>query len=899
MTSKNQTKVSKNHIEKEANAKIRSKLRNLFLLKDLELLENETNSSQDWGTDIYMEVLNKAKDHRREMLFLIQSKGMNKKPKPLKDENSFSFQMSLRHANYFYHQLSEPLIFMVCDITTEIIYWYAVQIDIELNGKIIEQAKKGKKTLQVKIPLNNILNEGNFERFFSDLENSQRNQLHKRRTKLILKANYNQINENISELNIVEGLCKVIDSFEGINVLPISVINELNIFKGSSGYLLGETLLTDNEVFYDFVSNLEIREGICNLKNKSVNYFDVDDLQNKLEKILNFFSVNWITHVTWRGKSVKAEMRICVHNLYISNECNCERCSYSKLNFKKTRELLKSQIDSKNIEFRLRKAYTYYLIADLEKSYIEYKEIIAEINISKFPGFHIIAKFNLLQLKKMISWDYFGDNRNEILKDLEDFTFDLDEILVPEYFLDIFKLIKEKKFIDGALWDIDSKLSEIQKLWYSDQFGGSSRNSQARNLIVGFLRTYNFIEYNLLIYNEYRDFEVLVNKSLEGIFALYSINNPASNKYDHFGFTIIDMWLFHAEPKHIKHLLRKYGLKSLDIQYSDITYDRLHDYIDNLMNSAQIIIENYKNENYKHNNKIIQITSNYLTIIGIINISNDQKNLLLGKYLALLEILGESHFGNYDFLYDYLNNSNEVSIFNLKKIISLLVLDDLRYSHVFTLAIEQYLEKLEGAQVKENALKEILQINEFRADDFCNREQFLDLIFVINDLTAETKNLLKKQLKSKLDETFNEQLYYLFSIHSVLDYEKELFEKYLKLTPDYTKKQTGHEFLSGRKELKNYHLDKVINLMFKFDLEFTPEIRSLSSKAFDKDYYDWLMNIEGFDYSKFNLYWILYFNTDFYRKAFGKSDKLKLEIIKALKENYIEGVAKIFLRTYN
>lgn len=900
MSQKSKLKVSESHIEKEANGKIRSKLRNLFLLKDLELLENETNANQDWGTDIYVEVLNKARENKREMLFLIQCKGMNKKPRILKNEDSFSFQMSLRHANYFYYELSEPLIFIVSDISNDIIYWYAVQLDSQLEAKIIEQAQKGKKSLQVKIPQKNVLNEENFERFFSEIEESQKHQLYKRKSKIFLGPNYKQINHEVNKLNIIDGLCKVIDKFEGIDVLPISVINGLDIFIGKNGSLLGDNLSTDNEAIFDLFSSLELKDNVYSFKNLDNDYSHITDLQEKLKKILLFFSVNWITHLNWRGKAKRIENRICVHNLYFSSNCSCERCSYGELNFKRTNELLEIDVDSINIAFRLRKAYTYYLIADFEKSYREHKNILNDITISKFPGFFIIVKFNLIQLKKMISWDYFGVDRNEILNDLDELTFDLDEILIPEHFIDIFKLVKDKRFIDGALWEIDSKLSEIQKFWFNDQFGGSSRNGYSRALIVDFLRAYGFIEYNLLIYSDYREFEVLVNKALEGIFALYSINNPASDKYDHFGYTIIDMWLFHAEPKHIRYLLNKYKLKSLDIQFTDITYDRLNNYMDNLVNSTGIIIDNFKNENYKHNRKILQITQSYLMILEVINISIEQKNALLQKYLLLLEILGETYFRNYDFLYNFLNSNNEISVSNLEKIISLLTLDNLQSSNVFSLAIELYIKKNNEASVLiEDSLKKILQISEFSIEEFCKRERFSNLVFIIKYLTVETVTILKEQLNSKLEKDFDEELYYLFSIYSVLDHKVEFFEKYLKLTPDYTNLKTGHEFLSGRKETKNYHLDKVINLIFKFDIEFTSEIRLLSSKAVDKDYYDWLMNMEEFDYSKFNLYWILYYKTDFYKKAFGKSKKLRLEIIKGLKENYIEGVAKIFLNNFN
>lgn len=59
--------ISKNYIEKTANEKILGTLRDLFVLKNLDLGENKTDSSQDWGTDFYIEVINKQ--IKRELLF--------------------------------------------------------------------------------------------------------------------------------------------------------------------------------------------------------------------------------------------------------------------------------------------------------------------------------------------------------------------------------------------------------------------------------------------------------------------------------------------------------------------------------------------------------------------------------------------------------------------------------------------------------------------------------------------------------------------------------------------------------------------------------------------------------------------------------------------------------------
>ena len=894
MSVKTNNKPSNNHIEKDANGIITKKLRGLFLSKNFELGENKTDSSQDWGTDFYIEVFNKEKGNKREMLFLLQCKGISRKPKILKDENSFSFTMKLRHANYFFHELSEPLVFMVCDVT-EVVYWYAVQLDAKLKNKIIEQASSKKKTLQVKIPAENILNEDNFEKFLEDLYESKKAQLHKKREHLNSKASYDAVNKSFERLNVVEGILKVLEMFEGINVFPTSMINKIKIFTGESGSLYSETLSTDSEIFYDFIDNIEIRDQLFYLKNDNVDYANLPDFQDKIRHILNFFKVNWITHIAWRGKSKKTSNRICVHNLFISKRCDCERCSYNRLNFPKVIELLNTEDESISSEYRLRRSYTYYLLSDFEKSFSELKKIISNVSVSKTPGIYIVAKYNLLQLKNLIKWGYFKDTRHEILRELEEETFALDEILLPNYFLDIFKRISENEFVNNAVWDIDSKLYEIQKNWRSDQFGGSSNNSHARNLIVEFLRAYNFVEYNHLIYNEYREFEVLVNKTLEGIFALYTINNPSSSKYAHFGYTIIDMWLFHAEPKHIKYLLSKYRLKSLNVEFSDIEFDRLNEYIINLINSAPIIIQNFKNENFTHNDKIKKIIQNFLLIIGVANLPNNEKNILLNRYLLLIETINEWHFTSFEYLEVFLNYESDVNLENLEKIISILISHD-HYNHdVFTTTIDIYTQKFEDTLQLETSLKKLLKIEKFIANDFCERNKFSDLIFIINRLTKATKESIKSAILTKLNEKFESNLFYTFSIYDVLDFDESLMKKYFDLTPDISTRQTGSELLTGRKELKNYHLDKGINLMFHFDKEFTTEIRALSSRAIDKEYYDWIMNIDDYDYSNFNSYWILHYQTESHFKAYRKSKKLKKEIINSLKKKYIEGVATILI----
>lgn len=128
----------------------------------------------------------------------------------------------------------------------------------------------------------------------------------------------------------------------------------------------------------------------------------------------------------------------------------------------------------------------------------------------------------------------------------------------------------------------------------------------------------------------------------------------------------------------------------------------------------------------------------------------------------------------------------------------------------------------------------------------------------------------------------------------MVEYDEKLFMKYTSYVPDMSdeNQERGYGFYD------NIMIGQVINLAFKYNLEFSDELKKLIYKSHPKysDYYSWLMNIDIFDYSKFDPYWILEYRTIYYFERFKKSDILKKELAKCLKENYIEGVAKIYFK---
>lgn len=117
------------YIRKEADAKLQSKLRNIFLENNMKLKEHSAAAGEDNGTDFYFDVTNEKEQHL--FFFRNQNKGTFGKLPIIKRKSDLnfgkiSFTISLRNAINYYREFDEAIIFTVCDLKNDIIYWYDI-----------------------------------------------------------------------------------------------------------------------------------------------------------------------------------------------------------------------------------------------------------------------------------------------------------------------------------------------------------------------------------------------------------------------------------------------------------------------------------------------------------------------------------------------------------------------------------------------------------------------------------------------------------------------------------------------------------------------------------------------------------------------------------------------------
>lgn len=762
-------KKDNNYIRKEADDLLKGNLRELFFQNNMILKEHSASAGEDNGTDFYFDVASENEEHN--FFFRNQNKGTYDDLNIIKNSNDenfgrISYQISLRNASNYYYEFDEAIIFTICDLNSKIIYWYDIQNDNSLKDRILNQKNNDIKTIQIYIPTENVLNENTFKDFIDKTNYSKYIQLKKK--KYIsgnLEADYSKIEVDIKEKHIIDKIHYVIKLFEGIVVLPTDVISQLPIFKGKekSTFIDRFTLNTENEEFFDLMESIVLENSEFKLNSNEIL---VDNQTEKLKDIIDFLRVNLIHHVVWRGKQPKS--RICVHKLFKYKRCDCERCNIERLDFKRTIVLLEKDLESNNIYERLRRGYTHYLLGDYKKSVEVFLEIYNDSTKTYNPITYTISTYNLMKLKRLIKFSYYGDDEDQILEQLNPIEFDIDEPFINSkapYFLDVFRDIKERRFYEAVRDEIENCYDEIQKISFNDKYGTSYSHNKYEDLYYSFSRLTVYLEHNFIIFNHYSEFKVLSKKVLESVFALYTLKNMHTNKYEKFSWSVIEMWIFNVDEDSTKFLLKKYNINKIKIDETLNIIGRINELVENLIKSNEYLDDL---SDWNKPLKLDKILNRILLITSLLDVDYSEKDKVLSNAIELCEILHDKTKIPYNELIKFVeNNENEVSKEHIKQILHLFFYDEnQRYN--FGRAINIYAEKSTKSEIEE-FIKRLLKVNDLDEIDINLENKYIrKLFYSFSFLDKDFTDRFSQKIINSLNEKFDRELYNYLSIYDFL-----------------------------------------------------------------------------------------------------------------------------------
>lgn len=891
-------------IEKRANDLLEQTLMDLYIHEGLKIRIQEHYKEK--GIDFTLEIETRELSPKTIGFVSLQNKGSEKKVKPLKkgpNKGLISYQIEdIRLIDYWCHQIDRPFIFIFCDLESKTIYWNALQLQsdqyLDRATKFSELQKEGKrkgKSIQIYLdPQNTLLFNGApcyslFSRFMLDIEESLKLLSH--RSSLIF--DYERI-DRIAEIkvnrtsHILNQLNEYLNArFKYIKVLPHSFWALSYPFKTGIGQYFEYdlfTLFTDNELLIQLFSTFSV-ENNREIKIQNSEFFDgVEDVQEKLLNILRILNKNLVFSIS---HSVKQEIiNIRIHEEELGDE---GEYAFFNLRFDKVLEVLKSQPETEvDIE---RLAFLNYEVGNYAQAARLYLKLLGtHRNVGKSSKYFFYA-YNLSKIEFFLRSHFFSEQADkELLKRLKEVktAFENSANLFEED-VRITKWLKQRLFFWEYQSDISSSVESLREFYFLLQNGGLGSNSFIWSIYVDHALLLSFIDGNKIVCDFEHAFNSLNALVAEAFFMSYSIDESIASRLDQFDDWHIKFLIFNCKPEDIRKYINRYHIKSIKYARNSSAKDGFMDLVSNFFSSASCLNKWTGWENsWKFTDKYRNIFGNLLLLSSYLELNQNEYNsigLSVRNYFRVQS--GTSLAFQLRYLNQFILNKGVWFTDQLvNDYFKLFVENPDFHKEDFLVALSYVSEK--------GTVKLSLDSNDFEkavnffADTcpFCFGPHEPTMLVYLHLLLSENEQKLyiKRLIESKLQSEYSWRLYYMAAIHDILPVASQYFDKLIDLQTSSKGAYNFEAHYFKNKRNRDARLGAIINLCLKFGIDLK-EQRFQRFKGFDP-YYDWLLDMENFDYVNFNPRWITEYATTFYSKEMSKVEKIIAETIKYLDGRY-------------
>ncbi|RLJ69330.1 uncharacterized protein DUF4365 [Pedobacter alluvionis] len=869
--------------------------------QDLKINKTSEEHQKDRGVDFQIELIGKPGENTLDM-FKLQVKATDQPVVPLKttiNKGMISFKIDNRHIRYYQQEMPWPLLFLLCDNSTQTVYWYAIQLDYSLEERLHESIAKNSNFIQIFIDPKNILGPNTFVKFVKDSEDSKTLQFFK-----VSEANENTLTVDTDfqvdrSKPLLEQLFRLLDYlFEEVQYLPLHIMSQYYPFtlkERQASFYQQFKLYCENDELVKMLDTFRVQtDGSINFTDSS--YIDgVDDYENKVIAILSKLTQNHVYAI------ISQKTRKEVSTLYLTHgNCSCVACCYNRLDIPKAIEQLCKPKD-KSLDDQMKTAYMHYELGNYLKSAESFRKIGKQATKENKKTLFLITQFNLIKLGRLIKNNYYDHETVEQGKTLMDINLDraVYSARNRSHHRKLFNYIKEASFYSDSAYEVQTALSKLRHEYQSFIGGGIFNTHSYDQLLNGFAQLNSFISGNRIVYDRFGEYSLQMDEFTEGIFIALALRETNSSVISEFNDYHIERLIFDGEHKVTWRYFNKYLFKSIPYKEND---GKFFDMISNLLVNHHLVADAYKvyspDEGSIWRNPYPGIFANCLCLAAMIEMTDKQveriSKLIMDCY-AKAELPGPDSYSQVNSFFS--SKRRQLSIALLTNLVKFF----LQYK-------DMYLEKRIGiftAELKTRKVTITLSTAErkllfaFAFEGERNEFHHFNTLAFFHPIASQPlKEEIEKRITTQLRIKFDVYHYYYAAITGTLPFlHSEFLPKFIDATyPNPTKYSFKNTFY-GPQDNEYSFFDMFFNLCFKSGLN-PKEISSKKMEGFG-DYYDWLIDINGYDYSKFKIMWLGLYPTKFYLQEFAKSAVLRKVIERYLRNNRDLQIERLYFDIYN
>jgi len=688
------------------------------------------------------------------------------------------------------------------------------------------------------------------------------------------------------------------DLYSEINFIPVHILKKYYPFassEDSNPYYSKFTMSYVSENLIQFFETIKVKDGKEIQLEDELLFIEASDYKEKIYIILKKLTQNLVFHLVGE----KSNKKVCTH-YHEPVKCDCFRCSFTRFEFHKSFQTVRENID--DYKECLKQAYIHCQLGNFRSASKIYDNIIERALTDKKFITYFIAKYNQRHLSNFIRNPFVNKKVDDKLVEKLALIDKLEEAVKLKTYTDyqLLSFIAEGDFFTDAFQNITEALRNIISHYHSQIKGGWSSNQHIWELIEAFTNLDAFLNSNYIIYDSYSNFEKLFENVVEGIFASYAISKDQNDRFEKFDDYWVSKFILYGNRESIVKLFKRYDLEPIKYESKNIDGDSFLDLSRNFFTSKKELKDSLRNfadeDNDYFERKCSDWFENIVTMASILELTEN----ILSEFAKLL--------------IDYLKDNSKFPHNSMKPLEYFieqkgkLLAKVLKYEFLNWGIANQncYIETLYSTleifedndltDLSTKAFNNILKQTLNLCAKCGHKHDFLLGTFY-NKVDKQGKQLISEKVADLLIKNNDFELSYMAWIYEIVFFEHNKLRSFIEEYKFSKSKVPGHPLLFRKLDFQISKLDKIINLCFKYDVKTTD--KSFSQIKDTHLYYQWLLDIENFDYKHFNPEWALLYQTKYYNKAMSKSPILIKALRDSISNRFHVGIERLLLRITN
>lgn len=632
----------------------------------------------------------------------------------------------------------------------------------------------------------------------------------------------------------------------------------------------GFTLVTHNHHLYDFLSSIKIEaDEYVVIDKKWIK--DVDNYKDKIGFIIKALNENLIWYIEHNKETEILDLTILIRNK--SSHDLIENLEFDGA----LTELEECELPS------FKKGWLFYKLGFFVEATNYFEQAASTFENEDKKTLAFICYFNLNYLSILLENYYWGNNNHsKLIEKLKRINLEDENLKLPHN-EEIFKWINEKKFYEQAFEDITQSFHNLRNQYYNSLWGGWSTGNEINNLISSYGLLDNFVNGNNIVFDFFSEFKELTDLFIETLILSHSIKGK-SDRLEEFDEWLIYKILIYGNGDKLISYCKRYKVKKLLLS-EQLKRDYFSSKLSNLIKTKKAF--EYKNP-YFHDyyNKLFV---NLIVLTRLCNIDEKEIKQIATQLSDFCKTNNFINWSNFKYTISYFKTSAKViPVNNFKSLLFTIIKNQKLHRE------ENFIETCEvlfksKKKLKFNTLEfDIIMDFCFKECQKCNEYHSVEpIVYIFKCLNNPSqKQFVIEKIYEVLNKNFDRNLYYKAILLDVIVTNDIMFGKFVQACIE-----SNHIRMFNSKN--RYHfIDALINLVFKLNRPLPQEAKTTIEKL--DLYYEWLLNLNSFDYNKFDVYWLTDYTTKYYFEKFRKNQLIRRHLIKYLNNNHDERIERIF-----